>query len=282
MERKGECNLAVTQILHLHLYKTSSPVCLSGSLSLFLFPSFLSFSLPLSLSLSFPCAVAWGVVIFGMFSLHCALCVCVNCSHPWGKGERWVGPVWELPCQVLWYDSAWSCRHLVCLKGTRKARLLSLSSPSFCPPFTFYSTSLSFFPLSHFRTYSLCLRSPRTQRKQLLYSLHTGIPPYQPNLSHQSWHTAYPCLYECKCARKGETWNFVGQYLWKNLSRRPKAAVPALNVSEITTILPWPSSASLGWSELLKQGTVIINNYTYINMNKIMKVYNKMWFTLTI
>lgn len=42
MKPKGECNLAVTQIQHLHLYKTSSPVCLSGSLSLFLFPSFLS------------------------------------------------------------------------------------------------------------------------------------------------------------------------------------------------------------------------------------------------
>lgn len=211
MERKGECNLAVTQILHLHLYKTSSPVCLSGSLSLFLFPSFLSFSLPLSLPFLSMCCGSGRCHFRHVFSTLCTLCVCVNCSHPWGKGERWVGPVWELPCQVLWYDSAWSCRHLVCLKGTRKARLRSLSSPSFCPPFTFYSTSLSFFPLSHFRTYSLCLCSPRARRKQLLYSLHTGIPPYRPNLSHQSWRTAYPCLYECKCARKGETWNFVGQ-----------------------------------------------------------------------
>ena len=82
MEPKGECNLAVTQILHLHLYKTSSPVCLSGSISLFLFPSFLP---P---SLSFPCAVARGVVIFSMFSIHCALCVCVLIVAILGEGEN--------------------------------------------------------------------------------------------------------------------------------------------------------------------------------------------------
>lgn len=82
MEPKRECNLAVTQILHLHLYKTSSPVCLSGSLSLFLFPVFLS----LSPSLSFPCAVAWGVVIFSMFSIHCALCVLIVAIL--GEGEN--------------------------------------------------------------------------------------------------------------------------------------------------------------------------------------------------
>ena len=141
MEPKGECNLAVTQILHLHLYKTSSPVCFSGSL--FLLPSFLSLTSSLCL---FPFHVLWlGALSFSacfLYSMH-SVCVCVNCGHPWGKGERWGGPVWEQPCQVLWYYSAWSYRHLVCLKDMRKVDLLFLF-PSFCPSFAFYSTSLSF------------------------------------------------------------------------------------------------------------------------------------------
>lgn len=78
MEPKTECNLAVTQILHLHLYKTSSPVFLSGALALVLFPLFLS--------LSFPCAVAWGVVIFGMFSIHRSLYVLIVAIL--GEGEN--------------------------------------------------------------------------------------------------------------------------------------------------------------------------------------------------
>lgn len=184
----------------------------------------LSFSLPLPLS--FPCAVAWGVVIFGMFSLHCALSVCVNCGHPWGRGERWGGPVREQPCQVLWYDSAWSYRHLVCLKGKRKVDLplppFALPLLSIRPLSLSFSVSLS---LSH----TLC--SPRALRKQLLYSLRTSIPPYQPNLSHQSWHTTHRCLDGCKCVRKEEIYNFVGQWLWNNLFRRTEATVPADNAS---------------------------------------------------
>lgn len=58
MEPKGDCSLAVTQILHLHLYKTSPPVCFSGSHTLFLFHS--------------QCAAARGVVIFSMFSVRLA------------------------------------------------------------------------------------------------------------------------------------------------------------------------------------------------------------------
>ena len=55
--QKRECNLAVTQILHLHLYKPSLPAYLPGSQSLYLFPLFLStFSLSLSLSLRSMCA----------------------------------------------------------------------------------------------------------------------------------------------------------------------------------------------------------------------------------
>lgn len=36
-----------------------------------------SLLLPISLFRFFPCAVAWGVVIFSMFHLHRALCVCM-------------------------------------------------------------------------------------------------------------------------------------------------------------------------------------------------------------
>lgn len=43
-----------------------------------------------------------------------------------GKGRTMRRTCLEQPCQVLWYDSAWSCRHLVCLKGKRKVGLLSL------------------------------------------------------------------------------------------------------------------------------------------------------------
>lgn len=130
----------------------------------------------LSLSLSFPCAVAWGVVIFGMFSLHCALCVCVNCSHPWGKGERWVGPVWELPCQVLWYDSAWSCRHLVCLKGTRKARLLSLFSLLLPSLHFLFDLSLFLSSLSLSHILSLSSLSSNSEKTAALQPAHRHPP----------------------------------------------------------------------------------------------------------
>lgn len=78
MEPKGECSLAVTQILHLHLYKTSSLVSLSGSLSLsFCFPSFLCLSPSLS-PLSFH--VLWlGALSFSacfLYSVH-SLCVLI-------------------------------------------------------------------------------------------------------------------------------------------------------------------------------------------------------------
>lgn len=176
MERKGECNLAVTQILHLHLYKTSSPVCLSGSLSLFLFPSFLSFSLPLSLPFLSMCCGLGRCHFRHVFSTLCTLCVCVNCSHPWGKRERWVGPVWELPCQVLWYDSAWSCRHLVCLKGTRKARLLSLFSLLLPSLHFLFDLSLFLSSLSLSHILSLSSLSSNSEKTAALQPAHRHPP----------------------------------------------------------------------------------------------------------
>lgn len=195
MEPKGECNLAVTQILHLHLYKTSSLVCLSGSF-LSLFVSLISLSL-------LPFHVLWlGALSFSacfLYAVH-SVCVCVNCGHPWGRQNDEEDLFESKPCQVLWYDSAWSYRHLVCLKGKKKVDLLFLFSllPSLC----FLFRPLCFLSLSHPLLLSHCSRA---WRKQLLSSLHTGIPPYQPSLSHQSWHAPCCCLYGCKCTRKGET-----------------------------------------------------------------------------
>lgn len=86
MEPKGECNLAVTQILHLHLYKTSSLVCLSGSLSLFLFPSFLSLFPSLS---PFPFHVLWlGALSFSACFLYTLHSLCVLIAAILGEGEN--------------------------------------------------------------------------------------------------------------------------------------------------------------------------------------------------
>lgn len=82
--QKGECSLAVTQILHLHLYKTGSPVSFSGSLS----PPPLPFYFPPFHSLLFPCAVARGVVIFGMFSVRSALLCVLIVGHPSGGSDE--------------------------------------------------------------------------------------------------------------------------------------------------------------------------------------------------
>lgn len=69
IEPKGECNLAVTQIPHLHLYKTSSLPCFSGSLSLLLSSPLFSFP-------SLYCAL--GRCHFQpVFFTPCAHCVCV-------------------------------------------------------------------------------------------------------------------------------------------------------------------------------------------------------------
>lgn len=144
MEPKRECSLAVTQILHLHLYKNR----LSGEPLWLPHPLFLFF-LFLSLLLSFHVCCGFGRCHFQhVFCAPRTLCVLIV-GHPWGRGgERWGGPVWEQPCQVLWYDSAWSCRHLVCLKGKRKVDLASSLRFSSCPPFAFSSTSLPLL-LSH-------------------------------------------------------------------------------------------------------------------------------------
>lgn len=147
MEPKGECNLAVTQILHLHLYKTSSLVCLSGSF-LSLFVSLISLSL-------LPFHVLWlGALSFSacfLYAVH-SVCVCVNCGHPWGRQNDEEDLFESKPCQVLWYDSAWSYRHLVCLKGKKKVDLLFLFSllPSLC--FLFDPSAFSHF---HTLSYSL-------------------------------------------------------------------------------------------------------------------------------
>lgn len=85
--QKGECSLAVTQILHLHLYKTGSPVSLSGSL----FPHpppHSPFFISLPFTLLFLCTVARGVVIFGMFSVLCALLCVLIVGHPSGGVMR--------------------------------------------------------------------------------------------------------------------------------------------------------------------------------------------------
>lgn len=138
------------------------------------------------------------------FALHRVLCV--NCGHPWGRRERWGEPVLDPPCQVVWYDSARSYRHLVCLKGRRKVDLASsLLSPhalSLLPirPLSFSLSS----PLTLFFSQSLLSSS---WWKQLLYSQHTGILCNQPGLSHQSWQNAHHCL-------QGGTSNFLGQWLW--------------------------------------------------------------------
>lgn len=81
-------------------------------------------------------------------------------------------------------DTAWSYRHLVCLKGKRKTS--SLSSPALY--------SLSFSLLLSFTLFAW--------RKQLLFShSHTAIPPYQPNPSHQSPHRCveWVCVRESMC-----------------------------------------------------------------------------------
>lgn len=81
--QKGECSLAVTQILHLHLYKTGSPVSFSGSLLSpppppFLFPS---------LSLS-TLSVRRGSGRCHFRHVFCTQCtfVCVNCGPSFGGG----------------------------------------------------------------------------------------------------------------------------------------------------------------------------------------------------
>lgn len=175
MEPKRECTLAVTQILHLHLhlYKTSSPVCLSGY-PLSLFVSLISRSFSLSLSFHSMCCGLGRCHFQHVFYTLCTLCV--NCDHPWGSGERWGEPVWEQPCQVLWYDSAWSYRHLVCLKGKRKVDLAFF--------FILPLPSLRFLfdlSLAHFHTLFFCLCYPGAWWKQLLYSVCTDIPPSQPS-----------------------------------------------------------------------------------------------------
>lgn len=147
-------------------------------LPLSVFVSLISLFLPPSLS-PFPFHVLWlGALSFSacfLYTVH-SVCVCVNCSHPWGKGERWVGPVWELPCQVLWYDSAWSCRHLVCLKGTRKARLLSLFSLLLPSLHFLFDLSLFLSSLSLSHILSLSSLSSNSEKTAALQPAHRHPP----------------------------------------------------------------------------------------------------------
>lgn len=189
MEPKRECTLAVTQILHLHLYKTSSPVCLSGY-PLSLFVSLISRSFSLSLSFHSMCCGLGRCHFQHVFYTLCTLCV--NCDHPWGSGERWGEPVWEQPCQVLWYDSAWSYRHLVCLKGKRKVDLAFF--------FILPLPSLRFLfdlSLAHFHTLFLCLCYPRALVKAAAVQRAHRHPtfPAQPYLIHHGRILATVCMF---------------------------------------------------------------------------------------
>lgn len=209
MEPKGECSLAVTQILHLHLYKNR----LSGEPLWLPHPLFLSFpllSLSLSLLLSFHVCCGFGRCHFRhVFCAPRTLRVLIV-GHPWGGGgERWGGPVWEQPCQVLWYDSAWSCRHLVCLKGKRKEDLASSLRFSSCPPFAFSSTSLP----PYFHTPSFFFLSPlswSSRWKQLLVQPARRLPTFsaQPYpINHGSELAAR--LRGSKRTRRGDFSNFL-------------------------------------------------------------------------
>lgn len=89
MEPKRECSLAVTQILHLHLYKnrlSGEPLWLPHPL--FLFFPLLSLTLSLSLLLSFHVCCGFGRCHFRhVFRAPRTLCVLIV-GHPWGRGGR--------------------------------------------------------------------------------------------------------------------------------------------------------------------------------------------------
>lgn len=86
--QKKECNLAVTQILHLHLFKTDSPVCFPGFPSLCFSLISLFFLLP---SASFRFHVLWlGALSFSacfIFTVH-SVRVCVLIVVVLGEREN--------------------------------------------------------------------------------------------------------------------------------------------------------------------------------------------------
>lgn len=101
------------------------------------------------------------------------------------------------------------------------------------------------FSLSHTHTQthtlslSLFLWYPQAWRKQLLYSLCTGIPPYQPSLPHQSPHTA-DCMDALERGKLRSLWvsDFETMYIE---SLRPS---PTDEAPEMTIICQWPYSSS--------------------------------------
>lgn len=199
--QKGECSLAVTQILHLHLYKTGSPVSLSGSpfppsplLSPFLFP-FLSLS---------PLSAHRGSGRCHFRHVFCTLCtsVCVNCGPPFGGSDE--EDLFESSrarlCSRTQHGAAdtWSAWRA---RGRRTWLRLYISPPAL--------PSLSLRPLSYFHTLSLFFVSaiPEPGEKQLLLQPVRRLPTFSARLCPIN-HGGAPAA-RCFCRSKlHETQNF--------------------------------------------------------------------------